>query len=137
MSAAGTWYNELGSKMELQVNGSSLTGTYQTAVGDATGIYLLVGSLDPAPSPGGQAIAWVVVWNNEYGNSHSITAWSGQYQVIQGEEEIVSLWLLTSEQMPNHDWKSTLVNQDVFTRTAPSQQSIERAASRRPPSHPA
>lgn len=123
MSIAGSWYNELGSMMTLIENGSSITGTYQTAVGDASGIYQLVGSIDVDgnPSTNGQAVAWVVVWNNAAnGSSHSITAWSGQYQIVNGEEEITTLWLLTEEMPSNADWASTTVNQDVFTRTAPS-----------------
>jgi hypothetical protein len=68
--------------MELTITGSSITGTYQTKVGDAGGIYELVGSLDVDGDylKEGQAIAWVVVWNNKaHGSSHSVTAWSGQY----------------------------------------------------------
>lgn len=123
MSIAGAWYNELGSKMVLSQNGSSITGTYQTAVGDASGIYELVGSIDVAGDPegNGQAVAWVVVWNNQpNGSSHSITAWSGQYQTADGNEEITTLWLLTQETPAHKDWASTSVNQDVFTRTAPT-----------------
>jgi len=123
MPITGNWYNELGSMMMLTENGASITGTYQTRVGDASGIYQLVGSIDVDgdPSTNGQAVAWVVVWSNAaHGSSHSITAWSGQYQVINGEEEITTLWLLTAEMPSNSDWASTTVNQDVFTRTPPS-----------------
>ena len=42
MSVTGNWYNELGSVMSLVVDGASITGIYQTAVGDASGIYQLV-----------------------------------------------------------------------------------------------
>ena len=136
MSLKGTWYNELGSMMMLEVNGDSITGTYQTAVGSAEGTYQLVGSMDSNPTEGGQAIAWVVVWNNQYLNSHSITAWSGQYQTIDGEEEIASLWLLTREEPSADDWSSTLINQDIFTRTKPSETDILKAKKRKLPSHP-
>jgi hypothetical protein len=136
MSVQGTWYNELGSMMQLQVNGASITGAYQTAVGSASGTYQLVGSIDTEPSPNGQAIAWVVVWNNAYGNSHSITAWSGQYQIIDGEEEITTLWLLTSEQPSELDWKATNINQDVFKRTPPTESEVLKARKRRMPPHP-
>jgi Avidin family. len=123
MPIDGNWYNELGSMMTLEQGGSSITGTYQTAVGDANGIYPLVGSIDVDgdPAANGQAVAWVVVWNNAaHGSSHSITAWSGQYQIVNGEEEITTLWLLTEEMPANAEWASTTVNQDVFTRSAPS-----------------
>ncbi len=139
MSASGTWYNELGSMMNLAVEGTSVTGTYHTSVGDADGIYQLVGSLDVDgdPSTKGQAIAWIVVWRNEaHGSSHSITAWSGQYQLIDGVEEIETLWLLTSEVQTNDDWASTQINKDFFTRVQPSQQAIVKAKKKRIPAHP-
>jgi hypothetical protein len=95
------------------VNGTSISGKYHTAVGTAEGCYDLVGNIDTDGDPDsrGQAIAWVVLWKNDYLNSHSVTAWSGQYQVINGVEEIETLWLLTSEEsiaiarrkkMPSH-----------------------------------
>ncbi len=138
MSVTGTWYNELGSVMNLEVDGASITGTYQTAVGDAEGIYQLTGSVDTDgdPSANGQAVAWVVVWNNDYGNSHSVTAWSGQYQLIDGVEEIEALWLLTSETPAGYDWAATQVNKDTFTRTQPSEGVVARARKKRMPSHP-
>jgi hypothetical protein len=139
MPVTGTWYNELGSTMTLYMNGPSITGTYQTRVGDASGIYQLVGSidLDGDPDINGQAIAWVVAWNNAAkGSSHSITAWSGQYQLIDSVEEIVTLWLLTTEMPSNSDWASTQVNQDIFTRTPPTAQQIMAAEKRGRISHP-
>jgi hypothetical protein len=139
MPVTGMWYNELGSVMTLGLDGAAVTGTYQTAVGDASGIYQLVGSVDVDgdPSTSGQAIAWVVVWNNSAnGSSHSITAWSGQYQIVDGEEEIVTLWLLTEEVPVNKDWSSTRVNQDVFTRNPPDAVVAETAKKRGRISHP-
>ena len=58
MPVGGTWYNELGSKMVLSVEGSQVTGTYHTTVGAAQGAYQLIGSVDVTPSDGGQAVAW-------------------------------------------------------------------------------
>ena len=136
MAVAGTWYNELGSVMDLEVSGSTLSGTYQTAVGDAKWIYRLVGSIDTLPITGGQAIGFVVAWVNEYGTSNSVTAWSGQYQIIDGTEEILTQWLLTHETSPEDDWASTLINNDVFTRTPPTPEQIARRLKRGPSPHP-
>ncbi|WP_340067088.1 avidin/streptavidin family protein [Ascidiimonas aurantiaca] len=135
MSLDGEWFNELGSCMTLTTNGNSITGTYQTAVGDASGTYNLVGRTD-AQSGGSQAVGFVVVWQNDYGNSKSVTTWSGQYQSIDGEEIIVTTWLLTQETEVSSDWKSTLVNKDVFTRHIPDQEQIqERIRKGVQPSH--
>jgi len=139
MSVDGVWYNELGSQMTIAVDDESITGEYNTAVGQAGGIYELVGSIDVDgdPTADGQAIAWVVVWNNaEHGSSHSITAWSGQYQIIDAEETIITLWLLTGETPPDADWSATRVNQDLFTRNPPDQETILKAKKRNLIPHP-
>src|ERR1051326_1840170 len=111
----GTWYNELGSTMEIQIRGNNIVGTYQTAVGDAEGIYRLfgVGDFDDHAS---ETLGWTVAWNNEFKNSDSVTTWCGQYQVKDGEEIIVTTWLLTTETDPNDDWHSTLIGMDTFYR---------------------
>jgi hypothetical protein len=139
MSIEGNWYNELGSQMQLSQNGASITGWYQTKVGDAGGKYDLVGSIDTAgsPTPNGQAVAWVVVWNNAAnGSSSSVTAWSGQYQIIGGQEEITTLWLLTRESPSQSDWSSTFINQDIFTRNPPNEVQAQAAARRGRLPHP-
>jgi Avidin family len=133
----GTWYNELGSEMILQVNGVVVTGTYQTAVGNAQGIYGLYGATDSEPAvPTNQAVGFVVVWENGYGSSNSVTAWSGQWQMYDGQEIITTMWLLTSETDPSQDWKSTLVGKDVFTRNPPPQNQIEKNVRQSAWSHP-
>lgn len=136
MYPGGVWYNELGSDMVLSVSGSSVWGSYYSAVGDAYRRYDLVGQIDPQPSPSGQALGWTVAWVNAYQNAHSATSWSGQYQVIGGNDEIVALWLLTSETAPQDDWASTQVGKDVFTRQAPDPDQLEANRRRVPPSHP-
>lgn len=136
MTVAGTWYNELGSVMTLNINGSQLTGTYQTAVGNAKGIYSLVGGLDSLPSSGGQALGFVVAWVNQYGTSNSVTTWSGQYQLIAGIEQIGTQWLLTQETYPGANWASTLINHDLFSRTQPTEEQIAARIARGPAPHP-
>lgn len=136
MSIDGTWYNELGSKMEITSDGATISGTYQTAVGYAQNTYALIGWINTEPSQGGQATGWTVMWTNDSGSSNSVTTWSGQLQEVQGQEEIVTFWLLTSEQLPQNDWAATNIGQDTFTRTAPSSEQIAIARKRRGFSHP-
>lgn len=136
MNLNGKWYNELGSSMTLTVNGNSITGTYQTTVGDASGIYDLVGRTD-TDNDTSQAIGFVVVWQNQYGSSDSVTTWSGQYQIINGVDTIVTTWLLTQETDPDDDWASTMVNKDLFTRVAPIEEEIQQQIKKGvKPSHP-
>ena len=136
MTVAGNWYNELGSVMGLNISGSVISGTYQTAVGVATGIYALTGGLDTLPQSGGQAVGFVVAWVNEYGTSNSVTTWSGQYQVIAGVEQIHTLWLLTRETYPSDNWASTLIHNDLFTRTQATEEQIAQRLLRGPAPHP-
>lgn len=123
MNLNGTWYNELGSVMELAVNGKMITGIYHTAVGNAAGDYDLIGQVD-TDNDQSQAIGFVVIWNNSYGSSDSVTAWSGQAQIINGNDTIVTTWLLTSETDVDDDWHSTIINKDIFLRTAVSKEKV-------------
>ena len=121
MKFEGTWYNEIGSQMNLQCVGKNISGTYHTSVGNASGIYNLSGQMDTDLDQS-TAIGWVVVWNNEYGSSDSITAWSGQVQTVDGVLYIVTTWLLTSETEQDDNWHSTFIGKDIFTKTQPSEE---------------
>lgn len=138
MNVTGSWYNELGSQMDLNVdNEGSLTGQYWTAVGDAAGRYPIVGWAEPAAGlSGSTAVGWAVLWRNAGRNSHSVTTWSGQYQVINGKDHILALWLLATETSPDDDWKSMLVGADTFQRTQPSTAQTAVRQARGPASHP-
>jgi hypothetical protein len=125
MYPGGLWYNELGSWMNINVSGSSVWGIYYSRVGQATNTYEVAGRADSDPYTYSQSLAWTVAWKNLHNNAHSVTSWSGQYQVNEGQEEIVALWLLTSEQQEQDDWRSTLVGQDIFTRRAPSGDQVQ------------
>jgi avidin family protein len=112
----GKWCNELGSNMELSVNGDDITGKYVTAVGDADGYYEIRGRRI-IENDGSQVIGFVVAYKNaKHGNSHSVATWSGQLQIIDGQETITTLWLLTRKTAPKDNWTATQVNKNVFTR---------------------
>ena len=133
MGIEGKWFNELGSLMTIEpIGGNVFTGEYQTRVGDAGGIYSVSGQTDGDQ----QSLGWTVGWvNNDKGDSHSVTSWSGQYQTVGGDETITAMWLLTSDTTTPDDWKSTLIGKDVFTRMPPTANIVARA-SRGPTSHP-
>jgi len=143
MPLSGTWYNELNSAMELNLNrrsneGSVVTGTYQSRVGDAGGIYFLCGVSDEGTGDTTPNIGFTVSWvNPTYGNSNSVTSWSGQLQVIGGEEVITTFWLLTRETDPVNNWKSTIIGQDVFRRTPPTEAQVIARTSQGSLPHPA
>ncbi|MDT4895247.1 MAG: hypothetical protein QOH25_324 [Acidobacteriota bacterium] len=136
MYPSGLWYNELGSQMELNVSGNNVWGWYYSAVGVAAFTYPLAGQINPQPYPFSQVLGWAVAWTNAYQKAHSVTTWSGQYQTIDNQEEIIAFWLLTNETQEAQDWEATNVGQDVFTRTMPTEEEIERNRKRRAKSHP-
>lgn len=76
MSLAGTWYNQLGSKMELTLLNGQITGTYESAVGAAAGKgpYRLSGRTDTDQDLDSQNIGFVVSWENDQGSLDSVTA---------------------------------------------------------------
>lgn len=133
----GTWYNELGSVMKISeidsVNGS-FTGTYCSAVGDATKEYILQGRFDTE----GRSLGWVVSYQNEYLNAHSTCTWSGQVQLdsIAQEPIILTTWLLTTQTTPQYDWESTNVGFDTFMQSQPAKEVTQRAKLRCQCSHP-
>ncbi|PVZ06838.1 avidin/streptavidin family protein [Actinomycetospora cinnamomea] len=116
MGPEGAWRNELGATMRLVASPDGLlTGTYESHVGRAAGRYPLAGRFDPAPPADAHAaVGWTVVWNNERGNSHSVTTWCGRYDP---EADLVhATWLLTAEGAEHTGWCSTRVGQDLFIR---------------------
>lgn len=144
MALDGTWYNELNSYLTIKTNGNVISGVYHNEAGQAKGDYNFIGVIEPAPLDSNQAIAWVVTWvrQSDNKNFHSVTAWSGQYQLIgnpqtgQPVETIVAEWLLTSETAPDADWASTNVGHDVFTRTPPTPAAVEARLKLTAWSHP-
>jgi hypothetical protein len=134
MDINGEWYNELGSKMIIKVNGATITGKNHTAVGDADGVYELVGRLSASDRPS-RTLGFVVTWQNEKRKKNSATTWCGEAREVSGQQFITTTWLLTTETAPADDWKSTLVGKDLFTRLPPDAQQVASLKALRGPSH--
>lgn len=120
-----------------QVRDGGFTGTYTTVVsptGSTQGSYQLVGRTDA--EGGGEAVAFLVCWQNDTSNHHSVTTWSGQAQRIKGEDQIIAMWLLTVETSPEQDWYSTHVGYDIFTRVQPTEEEIKQRVRKKQRSHP-
>ena len=127
MAIDGKWFNELGSWMQVKLaaDGKMISGTYHSAVGNVVKEYPLVGRLDSRPGES-TAVGWVVSWENAEKDSHCVTTWSGQYRVVDGNEVIITTWLLTSEGDSEREWESTLIGKDLFSRKAPTPAQISR-----------
>lgn len=137
MALKGKWHNELGSVMVIgPVVDGGFELTYKTAVSTkncAKGSFKGSGRLNT--SRYGQTVAFTVSWQNKRSNCRSVTAWSGQLQKVDGEEQIVALWLLTGID-PKNKWASTNIGQDVFTKTQPKKKAIAKNLRGRRHSHP-
>ncbi|KAF7295673.1 Avidin family protein [Mycena indigotica] len=127
----GTWYNELGSVMSLTADeNGGLTGTYNSAVGDAEFEYVLTGRFDTTPPDGeGVSLGWAVAWKNGYRDANSTTTWSGQFYPgdTADDNTIVTQWLLTSSTTPANNWDSTAIGNDLFTPNAPDDATVAKA----------
>jgi len=114
----GVWFNELGSKMELEPSADgSLSGTYLLAVamaGAPAEPQPLVGFFDAAPTDASAAVSFTVAWPS----SHSITTWLGGYQP-EGEV-ITTTWLFTTPMGEPSGWRPIMVGPDVFRRSPPT-----------------
>lgn len=122
MDITGRWYNELGSTLLIQeVQNGIVQGLYSTVVsshGCAEGVFVVSGVTDT--DSGGQAVAFSVAWQNGRCSCKSVTAWSGQIV----DDHISAFWLLTQETEPTQNWQSTIIGQDVFTRSQPQPEDI-------------
>lgn len=83
-SVAGQWRNERGSVLILRVEGTQLSGSYRTAVGNPD-------PRDDYPVSGivhGDLLAFSVAWIGH----DSLTSWTGRHEA--GEDRLRTLWHL-------------------------------------------
>ncbi|XP_022103440.1 fibropellin-3-like [Acanthaster planci] len=114
----GIWYNKLGS--EVIINATSepgvLVGEYRTAVernlGSAgQGPSRLIGHT----STNGEypTFGMTVVWRN----GQSVSSWTGQCHLCDGEETLHTMWILTSHVDSCDDkWMANRIGQNIFKR---------------------
>ena len=122
-----TWYNELGSMMELTAKGGQLSGRYNSTSGAADGWYKLVGLYDSAPLPDnfGTSLTWTVQWNNDTRRSQSNTAWNGQFHANNGNPYIRVMWMLSHSTIVREEWRSIWAGLDNFTPVKPTEQEVK------------
>ena len=111
----GVYVNQEGTIAELRSDGRYISVSVKTSVGNAIGVYQGVGVVGMSSIPGARAIAFSVVWENEYTHSHSATSWCG---VLRGDE-IHATWVLTIEMPTSEAWRSRLIGFDRFVRCRP------------------
>ena len=120
MQLAGVWENEHGSIMEITVEDGRIEGIYSSHTGD-TGTYHVAGLADSQSSDESQTFAFAVSWRSLNGHAgrsgeHWVSAFVGQLQVIDGEETLATMWLLTKPTAPEENWTSMLIDKSIFKR---------------------
>ena len=109
----GTWENELGSTMSLDVDRDGrVTGRYWTAVGEPRRDegFELVGFAS------GDLLSFTV----DFGRYGSLTSWVGQHAHDGNDEVVKTTWLLARDVAdpvePERLWSATLTGNDTFRR---------------------
>jgi len=116
-SLSGTWVTEEGSSVVFAFSEGLLSGTYSTAVGNATSRHPLVGAYAADPSsPSSFVVGFVVAWKKvKEGKKPSVTSWSGRIDLREGQKPtLVATWLLSRMKPP--PWCSTIVGKTTFTK---------------------
>ncbi|MBN2082402.1 hypothetical protein JW859_09375 [bacterium] len=136
MAIHGVWYNRMGSELHIETDGDMIYGTYATRGEGGYGDYKVTGRMNNDPSRNGLAVGFIVVWHNNYINRQCVTSWSGQYQNINGFEEMPMSWVLTQVTDDADNWHSQMIGYDVFLREPPTPEEIAARSRRGPASHP-
>ena len=120
LDLSGSWENQNGSLLTIQESdGGEFSGVFESKKGRAAADkhYPIVGVQN------GEILSFIVNFNSEEENLHSITSFSARYlKSREGEDQIHTLWVLTRQfedqqrTKPTQVWNSFLTNADVFTR---------------------
>lgn len=113
---SGTWYSGVGSTLELQVSGGTLTGFFESTETNPSKKYPLTGLVDPDTARHNRVLAFVVSWIDNISSSkyRSISSYTGQFH--SKDNEINVTLLITDETSIHKQYRSTLVAHDTFTR---------------------
>lgn len=114
----GAWYNHLGSEMIINTTSEVgvLVGEYRTAVerkhGSAgQGPSRLIGHTSTTGDF--PTFGLTVMWRN----GQSVTSWTGQCYMCDGEETLMTTWILKSHMDSCDDyWMANRIGQDTFKR---------------------
>ncbi len=108
----GTWRNQHGSILELEVVDGTVSGRFESGVGDDGQMQWVDVS--------GRALGDVITFNAVYANYGIVVAWVGQYSAADGAGAIHTHWIhATNVPDPGEKewmWFSNRIGSDVFRR---------------------
>lgn len=113
---SGKWKNQMGSILDISCENGYLNGKYSSAVGNANGLYEILGRYNMVGANNQDCVAgFSVAWNNDImGNSNSTTSWTGIHYASEGV--IHTHWILVRYMEPNKLWAASMVGHDDFER---------------------
>jgi hypothetical protein len=112
----GTWYSSAGSKLELIVDRTVLTGRFDSTQ-DPNGYLPLFGVVaESTTEPNYLPLSFSVSWPPGDGFGPSVTSYTGQYSNQNGDEKIEVVFLLIDQVKSTTLWKASHIATDVFTR---------------------
>lgn len=112
----GVWYSKVGSKLELQVSGATLSGWF-SSVDEPGKRAPIVGVVDPDASANDRALSFAVAWvavdpSSKY---RSVSSYTGQ--VHFGSPDVMeTILLLVDQTSVEKQYTSTMVAYDNFHR---------------------
>jgi len=116
-SLEGLWYNQHGSELKIAKHeDGTIHGEYRTSIETSSG----ASGNNPTPIKGtashaGKTLGFSASWND----GESVTSWAGQCVVCDGEEKLLTTWVLTSSVDTCKDsWMANRIGQDTFRRAA-------------------
>lgn len=112
----GTWYSAVGSKLILEVNGTEITGKFDST--QDPGAFVPVTGVVADVTAGSDfiPIAFTASWPGGDGYSPSVTSYTGQYTEENGVEKIETIFLLADQEQSTVLWRFSRISSDVFTR---------------------
>ena len=116
---SGEWYSGVGSRLVLAVNGSTLTGHFQSTDNPGAPAQPVYGSVNPDTSLPNRALSFSVYWPKSSNFAAAVTSYTGQYQAKGGPSDtpqITSIFLLSTETEPKDNYKAVNVGFDIFER---------------------
>ena len=109
---AGNWKNQNDSTLELSVNGSTITGRFESGVGDDGAILWVDIS--------GRIQGDLITFNALYPLYGTVVSWVGQLTEEKGAEVIKTTWIhvtnIPDNQEPAWLWYSNRIGADTFTK---------------------
>jgi len=118
----GKWYSSVKSSLDLKVEGSTLSGSFNSTEDHSPLSFPLVGVVDPDPSLPNRALSLAVSWiDKDTTKYRSVTSYTGQYHYngAKEKEAINTTFLMVDETTEANQYKSTYVGYDNFSRKKP------------------